>query len=93
MGFEGAFSRVPLEALGRRPAHDGSDGPPLGWHQFGQVEQLFVLFPAPFRLLDRRVQPLEPAGFALLGRLPVNGEINRKVIASKQPEEEVIKYV
>ena len=34
------------------------------------MEQLFVLFPAPFRLLDRRVQPLEPTGFALLGRLP-----------------------
>jgi hypothetical protein len=34
---------VPLQALGGRPAHDGSDGPPLGGHQLGKMQQLLVL--------------------------------------------------
>jgi hypothetical protein len=33
------------------------------------MEQLLVFFLAPFRLLDARVEPLVPAGLALLWRL------------------------
>lgn len=50
-----------LEALGGGAADDGGNGPPLGGHQLGQVQQLFLLLPRPLRLLDARVQPLVPA--------------------------------
>ena len=53
---------VALEALRGCPADDGSDGPPLRGHQLGEVKQLLVLVARPLRLLDRRVQPLEPTG-------------------------------
>ena len=71
MGMEGSQQLlIALEALSGRPAHDGSYGAPLRGHELGKVEQLLILFPGPLRLLDAGVQPLIPAGLALLGGFP-----------------------
>eukprot|EP00962_Isochrysis_galbana_P022508 scaffold6732_cov99-Isochrysis_galbana.AAC.2 len=60
---------VVLQALRGGPADDRGNCTPLRRHQLGQVQQLFLLIARPLRLLDRRVEPLVPARFALLGRL------------------------
>lgn len=83
---------VAVQALGRRPAHDGGDGAPLGGHDLGKMKELLVLLrkaasergrggrrrgeggerdlAGPLGLLDAGVEPLIPAGLALLRTLP-----------------------
>lgn len=50
-----------LQALGSSASNDGSNGPPLGGHQLGQMEQLLLLFSGPFGFLDAGIQPFVPA--------------------------------
>lgn len=61
---------VPVQALGCGSADDGRDGPPLGRHELGQVEQFLVLIAGPLDFADAGVEPFGPAGFALFGGLP-----------------------
>lgn len=51
---------IVLQALGSRSSNDWSDGPPLCWHQLGQVQQFFLFFSGPFRFLNAWIQPLIP---------------------------------
>ena len=51
---------VVLQTLGSGASYDGGDGPPLGGHQLGQVEQLLLLLPRPLGLLDAGLQPFIP---------------------------------
>ena len=43
---------VPLQTLGGGPAHNGSNGTPLGGHQLGKMEEFLVFFTGPLSLLD-----------------------------------------
>ena len=49
-----------FQTLSRRATNDGRYGPPLCWHQFGQMEKFLFLFTTPFSLLDTRIQPFKP---------------------------------
>lgn len=62
---------ISLQTLGRCTSNNWGDGPPLSWHQLGQVQQLLVLLARPFCLLDAGIQPLVPTSLALLGWLPM----------------------
>jgi len=66
------FSQVMayLEALRRCSADNWGNSTPLSGHQFSKVQKFFIFFPSPFRLSYRGIQPLIPARFALLRRLP-----------------------
>ena len=59
---------ITLQALSRGTAHNWSNGPPLCWHELGQMQQLLIFFATPFDFADARVQPFGPARFALFGR-------------------------
>lgn len=60
---------VAFEALLSCSAHNWGDGAPLRGHHFCQLQQFLVFLSRPFCLFYAGVQPLEPAGLALLGRL------------------------
>lgn len=64
-----SLSHKPVQALRRCATNNGCDCAPLGGHELGKVQQLFIFITGPLGLLDAGVEPLIPSGFALLGRL------------------------
>lgn len=55
---------ISIKTLSGSATNNGSDSPPLRGHELCQVQQLLILLPSPLCLLDRWVQPLEPASGA-----------------------------
>ena len=51
---------IVFQTLGSCSANDWSDGPPLSWHQLGQVQEFFLFFSGPFCFLNAWIQPLIP---------------------------------
>lgn len=51
---------IVFQTLGSCSSNDWSNGPPLSWHQLGQVQEFFLFFSGPFRFLNAGIQPLIP---------------------------------
>ena len=49
-----------LQTLGSGASYDRSNGPPLGGHKLGQMEQLLLFFSGPLGFLNAGIQPLIP---------------------------------
>jgi hypothetical protein len=65
-----SLSHKPVQALRRCATNNGCDCAPLGGHELGKVQQLFIFITGPLGLLDAGVEPLIPASAYTHGHQP-----------------------